>query len=214
VCVHANSWLEEYWYNSYLKGRDPLPGVVSPFFVLEDDPTPSRSSQSARATSLIVSTLKFFMVWKAGQLTPDVFKHVPLDMSQYNCLFSSTRLPGAREDMPMSFDDSRHIVILCCGQFYWFNVLTPDGKLCLPAVRVTQLHACGIARALTRASFRGARIASLTTSEPSAPTPRRRRHARTRSRRWGYSQPRGGIPGIVRGHDWQAWGRPTRNRFG
>jgi hypothetical protein len=39
--------------------RDPLPINVNPCFVLEDDPTPSRHSQIARATSLILASLKF-----------------------------------------------------------------------------------------------------------------------------------------------------------
>ena len=42
-----------------LRIRDPLPINVNPCFVLEDDPTPSRHSQIARATSLILASLKF-----------------------------------------------------------------------------------------------------------------------------------------------------------
>lgn len=55
----AHSFVEEFWHHAYLAGRAPLPVHTNPFFVLEDDPTPSRNSQIMRATSLIFSSLKF-----------------------------------------------------------------------------------------------------------------------------------------------------------
>lgn len=117
------NWLEEWWYDSYLKCRAPLPTNIAPFFILEDDPTPSRNSQvsvcgcavarcsrhcptvlinqtrnphaqSARATSLILSTLKFYTMLRAGHLPVDSFKGVPLCMLQYERLFHSSRIPG------------------------------------------------------------------------------------------------------------------------
>jgi hypothetical protein len=45
VVVAVTGFPCRYWHQSYLKGRDPLVVNVNPFFVLEEDPTPSRNSQ-------------------------------------------------------------------------------------------------------------------------------------------------------------------------
>ncbi len=79
----------------YLEPRGPIAAAVNPFFVLEDDPTPSRNSQIARATSLIVSALSFMLAEATGELPPDEFRDTRLDMKQYPWLFKASRIPGA-----------------------------------------------------------------------------------------------------------------------
>ena len=49
------SWwngVARYWFDAYLKSRDPLPINTNPFFVLEEDPTPSRNSQVRSCTTI------------------------------------------------------------------------------------------------------------------------------------------------------------------
>ncbi|GFY40144.1 carnitine O-palmitoyltransferase 2, mitochondrial [Trichonephila inaurata madagascariensis] len=58
-----------------------------------------------------------------------LFKAFPLDMSQFNNLFSSTRIPCISKDELQVFPDSRHIVILRNGHFYVFDVLDEDGNI-------------------------------------------------------------------------------------
>ncbi|TFK32615.1 acyltransferase ChoActase/COT/CPT [Crucibulum laeve] len=121
-----DSYIEEFWYESYLSHSDPVVLALNPFFVLENDPTPDRGAQLPRASSLIVSSLGFIHDLRAGILEPDNIRGVPLDMDQYSRLFGSSRIPtdrGCRMDV---HPDSKHIVVLRRGQFYWFDVLDDD----------------------------------------------------------------------------------------
>ena len=42
------SYIEDFWFDSYLKYTDSVVLNLNPFFVLEDDPTPVRNNQIAR----------------------------------------------------------------------------------------------------------------------------------------------------------------------
>ncbi|RHY29941.1 hypothetical protein DYB32_009456, partial [Aphanomyces invadans] len=64
-----NSFIEDFWYEAYFNYKASVVLNVNPFFVLEDDPTPTRANQISRATSLIVSSLKFYwfdVMWDDG----------------------------------------------------------------------------------------------------------------------------------------------------
>ncbi|KAF9528240.1 carnitine acetyl transferase [Crepidotus variabilis] len=117
------SYIEEFWYESYLSHSDPVVLALNPFFVLENDPTPDRGSQLPRAASLIVSSLGFIHDLRAGILEPDSVRGVPLDMDQYSRLFGSARVPTERGCRMEAHAESRHITVLRRGQFYWFDVL-------------------------------------------------------------------------------------------
>lgn len=116
---------------------------LNPFFILEsvcppsglvsdwrsrllaryrDDPTPARGNQLMRATSLILASLAFVHDLRTAQLEPDNFRGIPLDMSQYPKLFGTSRIP-TREGCRMQIDpESKHVVVMARGQFYWFDV--------------------------------------------------------------------------------------------
>ena len=49
------SYIEEFWDDTYLVHNESVVLNLNPFFALEDDPTPSRANQVARATSLVLS---------------------------------------------------------------------------------------------------------------------------------------------------------------
>lgn len=118
-----DSYIEEFWYESYLSHSDPVVLALNPFFVLEDDPTPSRGTQLPRAASLIVSSLGFVHDLREGLLSPDTVRGKALDMDQYTRLFGTARVPtnrGCRMDVD---EGSRHIVVIRRGQFYHFDVL-------------------------------------------------------------------------------------------
>lgn len=87
-----------------------------------DDPTPARGNQLMRATSLILASLAFVHDLRTAQLEPDNFRGIPLDMSQYPKLFGTARIP-TREGCRMQIDpESKHVVVMARGQFYWFDV--------------------------------------------------------------------------------------------
>ncbi|GAA5822601.1 hypothetical protein JCM3770_000614 [Rhodotorula araucariae] len=122
------SYIEEWWTESYLSHSESVVLSLNPFFILEDDPTPARGNQLMRATSLILASLGFIHDLRTGQLEPDAFRGTPLDMSQYQKLFGTARIP-TRTGCRLQIDsESRHIVVLSRGQFYWFDVLDSKNR--------------------------------------------------------------------------------------
>ncbi|KAG8996479.1 hypothetical protein FRB90_012724, partial [Tulasnella sp. 427] len=122
------SYIEEFWYESYLSHSDPVVLALNPFFVLEDDPTPSRGSQLSRAARLISSSLAFVHDLRNGLLEPDSVRGKPLDMHQYTQLFGTARIPTNRGCKMAINHESRHIIVLRRGQFYYFDVLDSKNR--------------------------------------------------------------------------------------
>lgn len=122
------SYIEDFWYEAYLNHRSSVVLNVNPFFVLEDDPTPSRNNQISRATSLVLGSLKFINALRKGTLEPDMWRNsMALCMNQYKRLFGCARMPTASKDEAFVDDKSKHIVVMCRNQFYWFDVIWEDG---------------------------------------------------------------------------------------
>ncbi|KAJ6145477.1 hypothetical protein N7470_009372 [Penicillium chermesinum] len=96
---------------------------LNPFFLLEDDPTPARNDQVTRAASLVVSALSFVRAVRREELPPDTVRGTPLCMYQYSRLFGTARLPTDNGCVISQDPVAKHIVVLCRGQFYWFDVL-------------------------------------------------------------------------------------------
>lgn len=114
-----------------LRGRT-LPR--NPFFILENDPLKSFTpSQAFRASLLTVSALRFIISMRQGNLSADFTPSGrPLTMSSYTNLFGTTMAPsGSGDDIGIGINrspDSRHIVILCRGQFYALEVLSKESN--------------------------------------------------------------------------------------
>ncbi|KAJ6455968.1 acyltransferase ChoActase/COT/CPT [Mycena vitilis] len=123
-----DSYIEEFWYESYLSHTDPVVLALNPFFVLENDPTPDRGTQLPRAAALIVSSLGFIHDLRAELLEPDSVRGIPLDMDQYTRLFGTARIPTERGCKMRTNPHSRHVVVLRRGQFYWFDVLDDENR--------------------------------------------------------------------------------------
>lgn len=90
---------------------------LNPFFVLSSDVTPRNDPQLSRASSLILSSLLFIHDLRNGMLKPDMVRTTPLDMSQYERLFATSRVPTELGCRMESYEDSRHIVVIRRGQF-------------------------------------------------------------------------------------------------
>lgn len=65
------SYIEEFWDESYLTASESVVLNLNPFFILEDDPTPSRGNQLMRAASLTLASLCFIHDLRHGVLEPD-----------------------------------------------------------------------------------------------------------------------------------------------
>lgn len=123
------SYIEQFWYDSYLNFDNPVVLNLNPFFLLEDDPTPARNNQVTRAASLVVSALEFVRAVRREELPPDTVKGNPLCMYQFSRLFGTARVPTDNGCQIVQDPEARHIVVLCHGQFYWFDVLDDNSDL-------------------------------------------------------------------------------------
>lgn len=108
---------------------NPVVLNLNPFFLLEDDPTPARNNQVTRAASLVVSALSFVRAVRKEELPPDTLKGQPLCMYQYSRLFGTARIPTENGCQIGQDPSSKHIVVVCRGQFYWFDVLDDNNDL-------------------------------------------------------------------------------------
>ncbi|KAK4241404.1 hypothetical protein C8A03DRAFT_12341 [Achaetomium macrosporum] len=123
------SYIEQFWYDSYLNFDNPVVLNLNPFFLLEDDPTPARNNQVTRAASLVVSALEFVRAVRKEELPPDTVKGTPLCMHQYSRLFGTARVPTDAGCQIEQDPESKHIIVMCHGQFYWFDVLDDNSDL-------------------------------------------------------------------------------------
>lgn len=131
-----SSYVETFWHDAYLNAKGSVVLNLNPFFILEDDPTPARNNQIARAASLILSSVKFIRALRSEELEPDVWRKVPLCMHQFTYLFGCSRRPELEKDQVVVDKDSKHIVVLCRNQFYWFDVIWENGNA---AIKETEL---------------------------------------------------------------------------
>lgn len=122
------SYIEQWWDESYLSASDSVVLNLNPFFILEDDPTPSRGNQLMRTASLILASVTFIHDLRQGVLEPDMVRGTPLDMFQYTRLFGSSRVPTEDGCRMESSPSSRHVVVMRRGQFYWFDVMDQEHR--------------------------------------------------------------------------------------
>lgn len=126
------NYVEEFWNATYTNFTGPIMINVNPIFVLEDDPTPIRHHQIERASSLILSSLKFVKALRDESLSPDMWKKTPLCMSQFSKIFGSCRVPSKQKpgsDEIVTHDDGNHIVLISRGQLYYFQALTDENDI-------------------------------------------------------------------------------------
>lgn len=126
-----DSYIEQFWYDSYLNYDSPVVLNLNPFFLLEDDPTPVNNTQIKRATTLTQSSLEFIRALRRQELPPDMIRSTPLCMEQYSKLFGSARIPTNTGCVMQSDASSHHIIVLSRSQFYWFDVLDKQNNLIL-----------------------------------------------------------------------------------
>ncbi|KAK0608990.1 putative mitochondrial carnitine O-acetyltransferase [Lasiodiplodia hormozganensis] len=132
------NYIEQFWYDSYLNFDNPVVLNLNPFFLLEDDPTPARNNQVTRAASLVVSALSFVRAVRKEELPPDTVRGQPLCMYQYSRLFGTARIPTENGCQIGQDPTAKHVVVLCHGQFYWFDVLDDNSDLIMTEKDISQ----------------------------------------------------------------------------
>jgi carnitine O-acetyltransferase len=151
----APSWLEPWWDDAYLLGRDPLPINVNYCFGFEPHPAGPGTSfmeQAWRAAALLYSALGICLDIRRGTFPLDYEKgsggaKAPLDMSQLTRVFGASRIPDTQRDFIITYtttpptpvdstsktsryvlQDPSHIVVLCRNRFFMVTVLA-DGSI-------------------------------------------------------------------------------------
>ena len=84
----------------------------------------------------------------------------PLDMSQFQNLLQSTRIPTPGRDAIEKFPDSKHVVVLHKGCFYAFDVFDEEGDILPPNYYLT-----AIKRITSRSSYKSSGIGALTSTD-------------------------------------------------
>ena len=133
-----SSYIEDFWFDAYLSGSSSVVLNINPYFVLEDDPTPSNNDQVNRAASLTMSALQFISSLRAGTLAADDWRGTPLCMNQYRKLFGCTRVPQQEADEIVCYPESRHLVVMAKGRVYHFDAFWADGTLCVSEGRLRE----------------------------------------------------------------------------
>ncbi|KAK6521165.1 hypothetical protein TWF506_001393 [Arthrobotrys conoides] len=127
--LSQTSYIEQFWYDSYLNYDNPVVLNLNPFFLLADDPTPARGNQITRAASLVVSSLAFIRALRREELPADTVRGTPLCMYQFTRLFGAARIPTENGCLMQTDERARHIVVMCRSQFYWFDVMDDNSDL-------------------------------------------------------------------------------------
>lgn len=124
-----SSYIEQFWYDSYLSFDNPVVLNLNPFFLLEDSSLPIPIDQVTRAAHLTTSSLRFIREYRREVLSPDTFRGKNLCMYQYSRMFGSARIPTSNGCVMETYNNSKHIVVICRSQFYWFDVLDDNNDL-------------------------------------------------------------------------------------
>lgn len=77
----------------------------------------------------MISALSFVRAVRREELPPDTARGTPLCMYQYARLFGTARVPTENGCHIGQDPESKHLVVLCHGQFYWFDVLDENSDL-------------------------------------------------------------------------------------
>jgi carnitine O-palmitoyltransferase 2 len=162
------SYISKPWFEMYLKSRLPLILNFNFFLVFTDDQKQlkpaARITNYIISSVRFMNTLRSnYLDPEVFHLNPKktntdrfrknlryvpkrlsfygafVQKAFPLDMSQYNRLFNSTRIPKPDCDiLQTSTDIVRHIIVIKRGHYYKVNVLDENGQL-LPAETIAAM---------------------------------------------------------------------------
>lgn len=90
------------------------------------NPSKSDNKEFRRFSSLAPSFLSWYVAY--------LYKAYPLDMSQYNKLFCTTRIPKEDKDVIKHNPGSKHVCIQSKGHFYVFDVIDDSGNILPPNV--------------------------------------------------------------------------------
>uniref|UniRef100_A0A8C1ISW5 Choline O-acetyltransferase n=1 Tax=Cyprinus carpio TaxID=7962 RepID=A0A8C1ISW5_CYPCA len=130
---HTANWVYDYWLEDmYLSNRLALPVNSSPVMVFPKQNFRSQSDSLRFAAHLISGILEYKSLIDGRALPVDYARGqlagTPLCMDQYNKVFTSYRLPGAKMDTLVAqkstvMPEREHIIVACKNQFFVLDVV-------------------------------------------------------------------------------------------
>jgi carnitine O-acetyltransferase len=133
----VHSWLDTFWPYRYLGRRDRIALNANFFFLFQDSDAAQvgEVGQVERAAGLIAGAVNYKRRLDRELIPPVVQRGQPTTMEQHKFLFSTTRIPGAEQDMVRAPytekwpgpSQARHIVVFFRGNMFRMDVLGPDG---------------------------------------------------------------------------------------
>ncbi|CAN7994833.1 unnamed protein product, partial [Ixodes pacificus] len=124
------NWFSEISLAKFLKSRLPT-SSTSVAMCLPKNKFPSKKDQLRQAAVLAAGALDFQLLIERQLLQPDIRGKTPLDMSQYQCVFSAYRKPSISCDK-LEFNrpldkSGEHMVAIHNGQMFTFNAYDARG---------------------------------------------------------------------------------------
>eukprot|EP01125_Pyxidicula_operculata_P022539 TRINITY_DN926_c0_g1_i9.p1 TRINITY_DN926_c0_g1~~TRINITY_DN926_c0_g1_i9.p1 ORF type:complete len:572 (+),score=70.34 TRINITY_DN926_c0_g1_i9:40-1755(+) len=118
------SWLEEWWLEyGYLRGRYPLPvNLTCYFMIFPQYSNPGRVTQCHQAARWIRTIVDWKILLDNEEIPVEKAKGKPLDMSQLQTIFTTTRNPGLEIDTLVTVKPKDHVIVMCKNQFFLVNL--------------------------------------------------------------------------------------------
>lgn len=87
---HTN-YVNDLWFDMYLKDRRPVVLTHNPFITFNDDPRPEYNKQAIRASNMLISSTRFMKTLRDEMLEPEVF-HLNAKKSDTDTFRNVTRM--------------------------------------------------------------------------------------------------------------------------
>uniref|UniRef100_A0A1E1X2A9 Putative carnitine o-acyltransferase cpt2/yat1 n=1 Tax=Amblyomma aureolatum TaxID=187763 RepID=A0A1E1X2A9_9ACAR len=159
----TENWLADWWLQgAYLSYRMPVVVYSNPAMALPKQTFMQKEDQLKHAALLIAGALDFKALVERQQFEPEMMGKDPLDMSQYQKIFSTCRVPGYKEDSLATYflSDSppKHVLVIHNNEFFALDVYDGQGNPYNEHQILQQLH-----HVVNMSTSAGAGIGILTT---------------------------------------------------
>uniref|UniRef100_G3MPS7 Choline/carnitine acyltransferase domain-containing protein n=1 Tax=Amblyomma maculatum TaxID=34609 RepID=G3MPS7_AMBMU len=129
----TENWLADWWLEgAYLSYRMPVVVYSNPAMALPKQTFTQKDGQLKHAALLIAGALDFKALIERQQLEPEMMGKDPLDMSQYQKIFSTCRVPGYKQDRLETYflSDSppTHVLVIYNNEFFAVDVYDGQGN--------------------------------------------------------------------------------------
>lgn len=172
---YVTEWWEKY---IYLSGRMPI-AINSNYYCFDQSYSHPSHIQCSRTAVIIHNCLVFKRLIDREKLQPLVLRGtVPICMSQYERIFSTTRVPGVDVDeiCHYSSSESKHVILQHKGFFYKLDVYDAANQILFPTTLEHQIEWIMQDAEKREATEAEASLAALTTLDRAAWAKIRQKH--------------------------------------